>query len=123
LGNAFGGNVEAIKWKAYGRAFPGTMAGSRGCRMFRAAAGAELGFKRQKIAFTSRGTPVCGRRDRSIRKKIIGHGMSIFGGSIDARDVLLDRLRVFPVLHQPASQHSRRVFLHPQVKKSANFLA
>ena len=92
-------------------------------RSWRAITGAKLRFKSQKIASTSRRTSIGGGRDRSIRKKIIGHGMSIFGKSIYARDVRLGRLRVFPVLHQPAGQHSRRVLLHPQVKKSANFLA
>jgi hypothetical protein len=85
-------------------------------------AGKQL-MERRKMAFTSSGAPVCGRRDCPIRKKIIGHGMSVFRKRFRGRDVLVRLLRTFPLLHQPARQHGRGIFLHPKIEKRANLLA
>ena len=123
LGEVFRENTARIEAEAQQCALRYAAAGPESWRSWKAITGAKVRFKSQKIASTSRWTSIRGGRDGSIRKKIIGHGMSIFGRNVYARNVLLNRLRVFPVLHQPASQHSRRVFLHPQVEKSANFLA
>jgi hypothetical protein len=85
--------------------------------------GSKLLMERRKMAFTSSGAPICGRRDRPIRKKIIGHGMSVFPKCFRGRNVLLHLLRVLPLLHEPACQHGRGIFLHPKIKQRANFLA
>jgi hypothetical protein len=85
--------------------------------------GGKLLMERRKMAFTSSGASICGRRDCPIRKKIIGHGVSVFRKSSRDRNVLLRLLRTFPLLHQPARQHGRGVFLHPKIEQRANFLA
>jgi hypothetical protein len=83
----------------------------------------KLLMERRKMAFTSSGAPICGRRDCPIRKKIIGHGMSVFRKSIGRRNALLRLLRAFPLLHQPPRQHGRGILLHPKIQERANFLA
>jgi|SRR5580704_10104745 len=88
-----------------------------------ARAGCKLRMERRKMAFTSRGASVCGRRGRSIRKEIIGHGMSASREKFRRANVLLPLLRAFPLLHQPASQHGCGILVHPKVEKRANLLA
>src|SRR5216684_2396674 len=95
-----------------GRGMPRTLPGPNDCRSASARAGGKPWIEYRKIDFTSRKTSVCGRRDRPIRKNIIGHGMSIFGKSFRS-----------PLLHQPARQHGGGVFLHPEIEKRANLLA
>jgi hypothetical protein len=83
----------------------------------------KLRVAHSRTAFTSSRASVCGRRDRATRKKIIGHGMFIFRERFSGRRVFLHVLRTFPLLHQPASQHGRGIFLHPKVEKRADLLA
>jgi len=88
-----------------------------------ASASGKLRIEHRKIAFTSSRASVCGRGDRPIRKKVIGHGVSIFPERFSRGSILLRLLRTFPLFHQPASQHSGGVFLHPQVEKRSDLLA
>jgi hypothetical protein len=83
--------------------------------------GGKLLMERRKMAFTSSGASICGRRDCPIRKKIIGHGMPVFPKCFRGRNVLLRLLRAFPLLHQPARQHGRGVLFHPKIEKRGNF--
>ena len=101
----------------------GTVPRSGGSGLVSATTDAKQRSGHQKIGSTSSGTSIYGRRDRPIRKKIIGHGMSVFRSRFHAGNVLLHRLGAFPLLHQPARQHGRGILLHPQVEKSANLLA
>jgi len=80
-------------------------------------------LQRRLMAFTSSGASVCGWRERSIRKNIIGHGMSVFPERFSSGNLLLRLLRAFPLLHQPARQHGRGTFFNPKVEKRADFLA
>ncbi len=121
---------EALHWNAGARAREPLEHLTRGARpglsdrgFVIARASGKLWIEHRKIAFTSSGASVCGRRDRPIRKKVIGHGMSVFRESFKRRRVFLCLLRAFPLLHQPARQHGRGIFLHPKVEKRANLLA
>jgi hypothetical protein len=131
--------AEGIRRARYGEAFEGNAGGS-GREVLerttvatpprpivhgfvRGKAAGKLLMERRKMAFTSSGAPICGRRDGPIRKKIIGHGMSVFRKSFCGQDIVLRLLRTFPLLHQPARQHGRGIFLHPKIEQRANFLA
>jgi len=83
----------------------------------------EFPIKRRKIVFTSSRASVCGRRDRPIRKKIIGHGMSIFRERFSSERIFRRLLRTFPLFHQPARQHGGGIFLDPKIEKRADLLA
>jgi hypothetical protein len=122
--------VEAFKWNAWERAHKplGTLAlsmtpgpGDRG--FVSEKAGGQLQIEHRKMAFTSSRASICGRRDRPIRKKIIGHGMSVFGERFAGGSVFQHLLRALPLFHQPARQHGGGILLHPKIKKRADFLA
>src|SRR5258708_23911815 len=78
-----------------------------------ARASGKLWIEHRKIAFTSSGASVCGRRDRPIRKKVIGHGMSVFRERFKRRRVFLCLVRAFPLLHHPARTPGHASFLPP----------
>ncbi len=105
-----------------GREMPRTLPGPNGCSSASARAGGTLRIERRKIDFTSSSASVCGRRDRPLRKKIIGHGMSVFSWTFSGGSVFRRLLRPSPLLHQPARQHGGGVFFHPQVEKRPNLL-
>src|SRR5260370_21994625 len=69
--------------------------------------GGKLRIEQLKIAFTSTGASDCGRRDRAIRKNIIGHSRCYLRDALTGRSVFLQLLRAFPLLHQPARAHRR----------------
>jgi hypothetical protein len=123
LCEAFERNVGAREWKPLGRMTLGTPPGPGDRSFVGARAGCRLRMECRKMAFTSSGASVCGRRDRSIRKKIIGHTMSASGEGFSRGHVLLPLLRAFPLPHQPAGHHSCGILLHPKVEKRANLLA
>ena len=77
----------------------------------------------RKKLFTSSRASICGRGDRSIRKKVIGHGMSIFGERFAGGSVFHRLWRALPLLHQPARQHGRGVFFQPGVEQLSDLLA
>ncbi len=91
-------NAGANEWKPLGRMTLGTPPGPSDRSFADARAGCKLRMERRKMAFTSSRASVCGRRDRSIRKKIIGHATSTSGERFRG-DVLLPLLRAFPLLH------------------------
>lgn len=123
LCEAFNKNAGAREWKPLEHMTLGTPPGPSDRGFVSARASGKLRIERRKIAFTSSGAAVCGRRDRPIRKKVIGHGMSVFRERFAGGSVFLRLLRAFPLFHQPARQHGRGIFLHPEVEKRANFLA
>jgi hypothetical protein len=123
LCEAFGANAGAGKWKPLVRTSRGTPSGRGDHRFVSARAGGKLWVEHREIAFTSSRASICGRRDRPIRKKIIGHGMSVFPCRFTGGSVFLNLLGVLPLLHQPASQHGRGIFLHPKIEQSADLLA
>ena len=122
-GEAFRGNAGAGELRAQGHTMLDIPPGLNGRRPVSARAGGKLEIERRKIVFTSSRASVCGRRDGPIRKKIIGHGMSVFRGRSSRGSVFRRLPQPFPLLHQPASQHGRGVFLHPQIEKRPNLLA
>ncbi len=120
---AFSGNVGEREWKPARHTILGTLPEPNGRHLVSARAGSKLEIERRKIVFTSSRASVCGRGDRPIRKKIIGHGMSILPCRFTRRSVFLNLLRTLPLFHQPARQHGGGVFLHPKVEKRADLLA
>jgi hypothetical protein len=122
-GEAFEGNAGGSGRKLLERTTLATPPGLIDHGFVRGKVAGKLPMERGKMAFTSSGAPICGRRDCPIRKKIIGHGMSVFRKRFRGRDVLLRLLRTFPLLHQPARQHGHGIFLHPKIEQRANFLA
>jgi hypothetical protein len=123
LFEAFNRNAWAREWKPPGRMTLGTPPRPSDWVFVSAKAGCKLQMERRKMAFTSTGASVCGRPDRSIRKKIIGHYMSVSGERFSRENVLLPLLRALPLLHQPAGHHGCGILLHPKVEKCANLLA
>ena len=123
LFEAFDRNAWAIEWKPPGRMTLDTPPGPSDRVFVGAKAGCKVQMERRKMAFTSSGASVCGQCDRSIRKEIIGHGMSASRKRSSRGNLLLPLLRAFPLLHQPAGQHSCGILLHPMVEKCANLLA
>jgi hypothetical protein len=86
-------------------------------------AGGELRKMPREIAITSRWAAVCGRRDRPIRKKIIGHGMSALQRSLAGRRGLQQLRRALAQLHQPAREHGASILFKPKIEKRADLLA
>lgn len=105
------------------RAMLRTLPTPNDCSPVSARVGGKLRVERRKIDFTSSSASVCGRRDRPLRKNIIGHGMSVFRERFSRGSVFRRLPRPFPLLHQPARQHGGGIFLHPEVEKRTNLLA
>src|SRR5260370_12483191 len=122
-GKAFSGNGEAGELNLWRPPALGTFPGTSDRGRVSGGFGAVLRMERRKIAFTSSVASVCGRRNRPIRKKIIGHGMSVFRKSFNRGSVLLRNLRAFLLFHQPARQHGRGVFLDPKIELRAYLTA
>src|SRR6266852_824386 len=123
VGEAFGGNVGRSELELLRHTPPGTTPGPSDFRSWSSVAGVKLRFESRKIGFTSSGASICGRRDGAIRKKVIGHGVPVSRECFGMGSVLLSLRGPFPLLHQPAREHSCRIVLHPKVKKRTNFLA
>ena len=99
-----------------------TLPSQRASHAARGKSSGELCKSSRKIAITSRWAAIGRRRNRPIRKKIIGHGMSgsqrwLVGGS-----GLQHLRRTLALLHQPARQHGGGILLEPLVEKRADFL-
>jgi hypothetical protein len=77
----------------------------------------------RKITITSSRASICGRRDQTIRKKVIGHSVSVLRKRFSGANVFLHLLRTLALLDQPACQHGGGVLLHPEIEKRANLLA
>ena len=116
-------NAGARVWEPLGPTTRGTLPVPGDGGLVSGKASGKLWIEHQKIAITSRWASICGRRDRPIRKKVIGHGMSVCRENFTRKRVFSHLLRAFPLLHQPARQHGRGIFLHPKVEKGANLLA
>ena len=120
---ASAGNAGARAGKAKGLAARDAVPGSGAGNFPSAATGVQLRSEHLPNGFSSGGASICGRRDRPIRKKIMGHSIFVSWKRFHTGNVLLNRLGMLPLLHQPARQHGRRVFFHPKIEKRANFLA
>src|SRR5260370_4805420 len=116
-------NAGARGWKAPRHLTLGTLPMPGDVGLVSGKASGKLWIEQLKIAFTSSGASVCGRRERPIRKKAIGHSRSYLRNTLTGRNVSLHWLRPFPLLHQPAREHRRGIFLHPLVEKAANLFA
>ena len=123
LCDALGKRTGAGAWKRLCAMTAGATPVSSDRGFLSAIAGSKLRMERPITAFTSSGASICRRRDRSIRKNIIGHGMSAFPERFSRGNLFVRLLRAFPLLHQPARQQGRRTFFDPQVEQGANFLA
>jgi hypothetical protein len=122
-GEALGRNAGACDWRLPADATRATPPGPIDHGFVGGRASRKSQLQRRIMAFTSSGASVCGRRERSIRKNIIGHGMSGFPERFSSGNLLLRLLRAFLLLHQPARQQGRGTFFNPQVEQRANFLA
>ena len=83
----------------------------------------KLAFQHPKIATSSSVAAVCARRSGPIRKKIIGHGMSVFLERLGGRCGFRRARSTFAQVHQVARQHGGGAFIHPLVEKRGNLLA
>jgi hypothetical protein len=122
--------VEAFRWNAWegereppGRVPPSTTPGPGDRCFVSGIASRKLRIGERKKLFTSSRTSICGRRDRPIRKKIIGHGMSVFPERFAGGNAFQHLLRPLLLFHQPARQHGCGVFLHPKIEKRADLFA
>src|SRR5258708_25964278 len=101
---------EALHWNAGARAREPLRHLTRGARpglsdrgFVIARASGKLWIEHRKIAFTSSGASVCGRRDRPIRKKVIGHGMSVFREMVNSGGGFFCFVLAPPPLPRPAA--------------------
>jgi hypothetical protein len=85
--------------------------------------GGELSNSSRKIASTSSGTTVCGRRSRPIRQNIIGRTTPVLRQRVVGVRRLHGVRRPLALLDQPAGEHGCRVFFHPLIEKRPNLLA
>jgi hypothetical protein len=92
-------------------------------KAIRGKAGGELRKMPREIAITSRWAAVCGRRDRPIRKKIIGHGVFALQRRIAGGSGLQHLRRTLALLHQPAREHGASILFKPLIEKCADLLA
>jgi hypothetical protein len=123
LTEAFFRNARAREWRPLRHMTPGTLPAPGDGGLVSGKPSGKLRIEQLKIAFTSSGASDCGRRDRPIRKKVIGHTRCDLRNALTGRSVFLHLLRAFPLLHQPAREHRRGSFLHPLVEKAANLFA
>ena len=123
LGEAFVGNAGATDWKPLRLTKADATPRSNDHGLASARTSGDLRVERRKIAFPSSSPSICGRRDRPIHKKIIGRTISVFRDSFSRNGGFVNLLWAFPLLHQPARQHGRGIFLHPQVEQRADLLA
>jgi len=83
----------------------------------------ESGHKREIDGLRSRPATRSGRRSRLIREKIIGHGLpfvpAVFAGATGVPAVRW----TLALLHEPARQQGRTVFLHPLIQQNGNLLS
>ncbi|MFI5093836.1 MAG: hypothetical protein WCE50_07210 [Candidatus Acidiferrum sp.] len=108
---------------AFARGPRSTRSGSEANQSIGDTFSARAANKLPKTYKTSGWAAVYRLRDGSIRKKIIGHGMRPifpgFGGGKQIRDAG----GAFALFEKPAREQGRRVFLHPLIDQSADFLA
>ncbi len=123
LVEAFCGNAWERGDKPLGRMTVNMTPGPGGRCFVSGLAGSKLRISERKELFTSSRTSICGRRDRPIRKKIIGHGMPVLRERFTDGRVFQRLLWALLPLHQPARQHGGGVFLHPKIEKGADLLA
>src|SRR5260370_11956657 len=123
LREALDGNAGSGVREPLGRMMPGTTPGPDDRGVASARTSGKLRILHPQMTCNSGGASICGRRDRLIRKKVIGRCVSVFRQMFTSRSVCLRLLRAFPLVHQPARQHGRGVFLHPKVQQRGNLLA
>jgi hypothetical protein len=116
-------NAEACGLPSLRRTKLGTLLNHWVSKTISGKAGGESRKMPRKIAFTSRWPAVCGRRDRPIRKEIIGHGMSALQRRIAGRNGLQHLRRTLALLHQPAREHRASILFKPLIEKRADLLA
>ncbi len=101
----------------------GTPPAARAGSIESGAAITKLVLKDRKATRTLSRAAICGRRNRSIREKIIGRGIRVLRRWLVGGSDFLCRRRTFPLFHQPACKHGCGIFLHPLVEKSSDLLA
>src|SRR6266849_4096653 len=101
-------NAGAREWKALGHLTMGTLPVPGDGGLVSGKASGKLWIEQPKIAFTSSGSSVCGRSNRPIRKKVIGHSRSYLRNTLTGQSVFLHLLRAFPLLHQPAREQVQK---------------
>ncbi len=121
---------EALKTRARLRklllmlfANPDALPEQRALGIVRGKISGKTSIKEKQMVFTSCGAAVCGRRSFPIRKKIIGHGMSMLRQQFAGSNGFLISRWAFPLLNQPAREHGTSIFFEPLVQKRADLLA
>ncbi len=79
--------------------------------------------KLQKTYKSSGWAPVYGLRGRSIRKKIIGHGMHSVAPGLDFGKWFRSARRPLSLLQKQARQHGGGVFFEPLIQQGADLFA
>ena len=85
--------------------------------------GEQFSIENQKIVFSSSRTAINGRGGSPIRKKNIGHRMSLFPAPLARGCCLGFARRTFALLHQQARQHGTSILFQPLVKQRIDFFA
>jgi len=119
--DAVAGEFQSMR-RATTNARPSTLARPSGRRFRRALSCNKVRIPPNQVEFTSRRAAVRGRRDRALRKKVIGRSRAAFPDGFRGGSVLRRLMRTLAMFHQPARQHSGRIFLHPEIEQRANFL-
>jgi hypothetical protein len=100
-----------------------------------AGSGPQFGWPAHSLHWRSRASAKSRLRARLIREKIIGHGVCGLIPPIAGRRTfivarrsrrafaLLARCRALALLHQPARQHGRGIFLQPDIQQLRDLLA
>lgn len=120
---ALGGSAAAGERKPLANTAPNTLLRQKERSVVSGNFRGKLAFQHPKIATSSSGAAVCARRSGPIRKKIIGHGMSVFLERLGGRCGFRRARRTFAQVHQVARQHGGGAFIHPLVEKRGNLLA
>src|SRR5260370_23624922 len=123
LREAFEGSAGARELEQIERVTMGTPPVPEPGRIGSGTAISKLQIKGWKVTGALGRAAVCGRRNRPIRKKIIGRGMRVLRRRLAEGSDFLYWRGTFALLHQPARKHGCGIFLHPLVQKGSDLLA
>src|SRR5260370_35109304 len=97
LSEAFFRNVGAREWRPLRHMTLGRLPAPGDGGLVSGKPGGTLRIEQLKIAFTSSGASDCGRRDRPIRKNIIGHSRCYLRDALTGRGAFLHSFLASPL--------------------------
>jgi hypothetical protein len=125
--DALKSSARESNWHRGRRVPPGTPRSDRASWKLSGAACLGNRAKRQKSSRASQRAASNTRRDRLIRKNIMGHSTRVVRRMKGLRFAGLRRLpnarRAFALLHEPSREHGGGVFIEPRIEQLANLLA